>query len=108
METKKQRNSYDPEVIQRFADRLYARSAGVILVSTLLGGIIGFVVDPFIQQALPGNLSVNVPQWVSGLVFAVLGFLQGTERAFLLKLQAQTALCQMQIEQNTHKASDEP
>lgn len=35
---------------------------------------------------------------------SALGFLIGQERAFRLKLQAQIALCQVRIEENTRKA----
>ena len=38
---------------------------------------------------------------IGGVLVGVVGFLLGSQRAFLLKLQAQTALCQIQIEQNT-------
>ena len=96
---------YDPKVIQQFADRLYARRAGAVVVSTLLGYVIGTVIRPFIHQALPSALTEFLPEWSYGAFFAVLGILQGLERASLLKLQAQTALCQMQIEINTRKAA---
>ena len=95
--------TYDPEVIQKFADRLYARSAGVVFVSTALGALIGLVGGPFVLQSLPPNLALSLPEWVVPVVLAILGFLQGLERSFLLKLQAQTALCQVQIENNTRQ-----
>lgn len=101
-------NTYDPQVIQRYADRLYARTTGVIVVSTVLGVIVGAAADPFIQQALPVALSTQWPQWASPLALGIIGFLQGTEKAAALKIQAQTALCQMQIELNTRKSSGEP
>ena len=97
-------STYDPEIIQKFADRLYARSVGVIFVSAALGVLIGLVAGPFIQQALPPKLALALPEWATAVVLGVLGFLQGMERAFLLKLQAQSALCQLQIEKNTRPA----
>lgn len=92
---------FQPEAIERFAHRLYARSAVVIVASTLLGVMIGFAVDPFIQNSLPPKISIALPSWTSALLFGILGALQGFERSSLLKLQAQTALCQLQIERNT-------
>ena len=94
-------SKYDPETIQRFADKLYARASATIGVSTFLGVVIGFVASPFVLQSLPTTLAVAIPAWVSPIVFGLLGMLQGLERAFLLKIQAQTALCQLQIERNT-------
>lgn len=104
--------TYQPEVIQRFADRLYARSATAIVISTLLGVLVGVAVDPFIHQTLPPNVSNHLPEWSSATLLGVIGLLQGFERAFLLRLQAQTALCQLQIERNTRprttQATDQP
>ena len=94
-------NNYDPKVIQRFADKLYARASIAMVVSTVLGVIIGLMVGPFLFQSLPVRLAVALPIWISPIVFGLLGFLQGLERAALLRIQAQTALCQLQIERNT-------
>ena len=96
-------SSYDPEAIQRFADKLYSRAVGVVGVSTFLGVIIGFVVAPYVLQSLPASMAVAIPAWASPICFGVLGLVQGLERAFVLKIQAQTALCQMQIERNTRR-----
>jgi hypothetical protein len=38
---------------------------------------------------------------IAALIAGLLGFAIGKEKAFIAKLQAQTALCQMKIEQNT-------
>jgi hypothetical protein len=99
---------YDPEVVQRFADRLYARTVSTIVISTLLGSFIGIVVDPFAQQALPQWLSDHLPPWSIPVVLGIAGLIQGLERSFLLKIQAQTALCQMQIELNTRREEPVP
>jgi hypothetical protein len=93
--------TFRPEIIEKFANRLYARSAGVIVASTLIGVVLGYVVDPFIQSSLPPKISTALPSWSSAVLFGILGALQGFERSSLLKLQAQIALCQLQIERNT-------
>jgi hypothetical protein len=85
--------SYDPNVITMFAQRLYARAAIVIALHTVIGVVLGGVAGKFAY----GTGSMLILAAVGG----VLGFLLGSQRAFLLKLQAQTALCQIQIEQNT-------
>lgn len=100
--------TFKPEVIEKFADRMYARSAGVIMASTMIGVVVGYAVDPFIQTSLPSSVSAVLPSWGSALLFGILGALQGFERSALLKLQAQTALCQLQIERNTRSVQPPP
>ena len=92
---------YDPSIIQRYADRNYARTTSAIVISVAIGLIIGFVVGPFITNALPATWAEKIPDWVWPTVFSVIGILQGLERGSTYKLQAQTALCQLQIEQHT-------
>ena len=93
--------TYDPAVILRFADRLYVRAALSLVVSTVLGVLIGLVTAPFLLQALPPPLSLSCPEWVPVVVLGLLGLAQGHERGAQMRLQAQTALCQLQIERNT-------
>ena len=92
---------FQPEIIRAYAHRLYARAALSMVTSTILGGLIGLVVAPYLLQSLPVAVSLRCPEWGVVVFLAFLGGLQGWERAFLLKLQAQTALCQLQIELTT-------
>ena len=100
--------TYDPTVIQRFADRLYARAALSLVVSTILGVLIGLVTAPVILQSLPPALSLRCPEWVPVVLLGLLGLGQGFERGAQMKLQAQTALCQLQIERNTRGETQAP
>ncbi len=84
---------YDPSVIQEFADRLYSKANGIIRSYTLLGIIIlGFA-----------GLATGEPILgaVGAVIGAVIGCSMGKEKAFSHKLQAQTALCQVQTEVNS-------
>ncbi len=92
---------YNPETIRAFANRLYARAALTAVTSTILGVLIGLVAAPFLLQSLPGSVAIRCPEWVIALLLGAIGLGQGMERGFLLKLQAQTALCQLEIEKNT-------
>jgi hypothetical protein len=90
--------AYNPEMIEKFASRLYARARGIVLVC----GLVGF----FLGAAAFAALAFIVPRW--GLVGFVpfvfstgIGIAYGIEKAFLLKVQAQQMLCQLAIEQNT-------
>ena len=109
---------YDPQVIQKFADRLYRRAKIAVVVSTivgvLFGGMGGLV---FALDAIGLSLETGGPGIVAGLTTGLIGglggaaivgvvfFLLGREQAFRLKLQAQTALCQLKIEENTRQQS---
>ena len=93
--------NYDPTQARRLAGRLNLRAGLSIFVSMVLGIVGGMVASPFILQSLPGNISVDLPGWLCGVVFGMLGFGQGMERGFQLRLQAQALLCQIQIEENT-------
>ncbi len=43
---------------------------------------------------------------LGGVILGIFGYSMGTQKAFQLKLQAQTAICQVQIEKNTQKSSN--
>lgn len=95
------RTTYDPQVIQRFADKLYSQANTIVFVWTLLGLAVGAGGG----YAL-GDRSTNTTFAAGGaVVLGLLGFAVGSARAFLLKLQAQSALCQIKIEENTRKHS---
>jgi F0F1-type ATP synthase assembly protein I len=88
---------YDPSIILKFADQLYRRANSIIIGYTLIGALIGGV-----GGAVQGYANSSDPWWLIGAaIFGVVGFAMGNQSAFSLKLQAQTAMCQVQIEQNT-------
>ena len=84
---------YDAAVIRRFADRLYRRSASIIGLYTLLGFVLGLGIAGFLQHRVAAPLLVGV-----ALVPTVIAYAIASEKAFRLKLEAQVALCQAQIE----------
>ena len=109
--------AYDPSVIQKFVDRLYRRAKTITITSTiggvLGGGLFGFVLGLLFDQGsirLPARASLDelstelVACLIGAVLFGLIGFLSGRERAFLLRLQAQAALCQAKIEENTRKS----
>lgn len=94
---------YDANVIYEFADRLYAQARSIMVFYTLLGGLIGGVGGYLLDKEFRTGLLA-----LGGLVvLGGIGFAIGRERGFVLRLQAQTALCQVQIEQNTRGAPAE-
>ncbi|HEX8379870.1 MAG TPA: hypothetical protein VF619_04895 [Allosphingosinicella sp.] len=89
--------SYDPKVIQEFADSLYSRADGIIMTYSAIGALLGLLAGYMVGGSGGGVLGV--------LLGLGIGYWMGTQRAFLLKLQAQQALCQVQIERNTGTAT---
>jgi sulfite exporter TauE/SafE len=98
---------YDPQILQTFANKLYSRANGIIAAWTLIGVIAGGVGGVALESAIrTGNAAVIAAG--AAVLCGVLGFAIGSSRAFLLKLQAQQALCQRQIELNTRPKGDAP
>jgi hypothetical protein len=90
---------YDNKVIEQFADKLYKRANSTIATYTVLGLLIGLFVGAAIFTSTKSGLFFLL----SLLIFGVIGYAIGSDKAFLLKLQAQLALCQVKIEANTKK-----
>lgn len=87
---------YDPAVILSFASALYARASTLVVTYALLGGLFG----AFAGLAVGGGIGFPaglVPLLVLVALGAVLGRSMAIDRANQLKLQAQTALCQVMI-----------
>jgi hypothetical protein len=92
---------YDPHVIRQYAAGLYSRALGEA-VSWTITGVVGGSIGLYILARL-GLLPFGLLVFVVG---CVVGYLTGSARAFALKLQAQIALCQVQIEENTRGLGD--
>lgn len=102
--------AYDEKVLVSFADRLYRRASSMVVLYAVVAGAFGAAV-----VGVGGALaSRDQHDWafpnVLMLLFAgfsaYLGARVGSERAFALRLMAQTALCQAQIERNTRASAD--
>ena len=92
---------YDSEIIEAFAQDLYSRANWVVFTHSILGTVFGGAIGTFGVAAMGGGPGLG------GLIGAVIGFVIGNSlgrtRAFQYRLQAQTALCQVQIERNTNR-----
>ncbi|AOE50533.1 hypothetical protein [Kangiella sediminilitoris] len=87
---------YDPTVIQEFADRLYVKANSIIRSYSILGVILLGFAGLATREPILGA--------VGAVIGGVIGYAMGKEKAFAHKLQAQTALCQVQIEKNSKSA----
>jgi hypothetical protein len=94
---------YDSKLIYNFAENLYKQAAQVIFSSTLFGVVLGLVAGGVGDYFRFGRAEIKLGVFaVAGaLVGGLLGFMAGQQKAFELRLRAQTALCQVNIEQNT-------
>jgi ribosomal protein L40E len=88
---------YDPNVIKRFAEKLYAQATITAAMYTLAGFLIPFMIGIFLD-----SMGFGV---IAGVVLGAGGYILGQNRAFQLKLEAQTALCQVKIEENTRSSN---
>lgn len=89
---------FDPTIIEEFARRLLAQARGTVAILTVAGALIG--------AAFGWQAELGAPSWIIGAaVGGLIGFALGRQRAFRLRLDAQTALCQVAIERNTRAAA---
>lgn len=100
---------YDPAVIQQFADRLYSRADRMLVSYSVLAGLVCAVPGGAFGFAIGGHSDGSMialfVAFFCGLVGCVGGYLLASERAFAMKLAAQTALCYVQIEANTRASA---
>lgn len=85
--------TYDEKVIQDFADSLYSRAEAIVAGYAIVGLLIGLVGGSILGG---GSMLILGAAIAGGIGYAI-----GVQKAFLLKLQAQLALCQVQIERNS-------
>lgn len=96
---------YDPSVIQKFADRLYAQADRIVYTYMFVGFIVGFVGGGVFGTSISGRDALITWGVVVGTILAVPFTMAGFARGDALRLQAQTALCQVQIESNSRPRS---
>ncbi|NMO18685.1 hypothetical protein HPC49_12910 [Pyxidicoccus fallax] len=95
---------YDANIIRDHAAALYSRAARIVFMTGFLGCVIGAIVGAALGAPTGGKPGIFL---LLGAVFgALVGVSIGRGRAFVLQLQAQTALCQVAIEANTRRAAD--
>jgi hypothetical protein len=97
---------YDPHVIEAFAESLYRKAGaarrGSTAVGVVLGGAFGGVPLTSLGEAWPIPQSFGFATLMIGMIVgALIGHVIGDARAFGYKLQAQAALCQVEIQRNT-------
>lgn len=94
---------YDPNIIHAHAEALYAQARRIVFKY----GFLGFIVGASAGGAVGAGASRGGAfALIGGLVGVLIGVSMGRSRAFVLQLQAQSALCSVAIEANTRRAAD--
>lgn len=95
---------YDAAILQQQADELYRQARAIVFVTVVkyVASIVVVVLIAltFLSKTYP-DLPVGLLSILSALFAAGAGVSAGRDKALHLKLEAQTLLCQMQIELNT-------
>jgi hypothetical protein len=99
-------HSYDPSILERYATRLERRARGVVrgvtLLGALLGGAAGSVPLTPLGHVWPVPHVFGFAALAAGAaVGALVGFAGARRRAGLLRLQAQSTLCQLHTQRTT-------
>ncbi len=89
--------SFDPSIVRTTADRLNEQAKVTVFLHVLGGGLaLGF------SSWYVANPAIATLCGASGLVLgAIVGAVVGQGKALVLRGQAQSLLCQVEIEQNT-------
>ena len=95
--------TYDPSIIHQHADALYQHANRIIRDFTMSGAVLGIVLGIGAGGMAGRGTGAVVGAAVLGAICAVIGRNAGRARAFRIKLEAQTALCQAAIEENTRR-----
>ena len=90
---------YDPEIIQKHANKLYSHALLNIFLMTLIGGAIGAAAG----YHLFSERHRTDFAFYGALFFGMVGFEAGQMYAFKQRLRAQMALCLKKIEENTRR-----
>jgi hypothetical protein len=100
---------YDPKIIERFADQLLRKADTVRVGAAVAGGIFGVLVGAV--PLTPLRTVWGIPAGfglatiiVGALLGILIGYVVGEGRAFRYRVQAQTAIFQLEIERRVSSA----
>ncbi|CAN5324813.1 hypothetical protein BH09GEM1_BH09GEM1_33500 [soil metagenome] len=104
--------TYDPSVIGKMADHMYARAATQVVryavVGTVFGLVLGYIAGVVAYRQLHSDDYSLIIAAVVGLLGGIEGFSMGRSTALFLRFQAQQALVMAEIERNTRPREEAP
>jgi hypothetical protein len=97
---------YDPRVIEQFAENLYRKASAFVAGSVAIGAALGAAFGAVPLTSLGAEWPVPsvfgfATLLIGGIFGGAIGYVIGDTRSFGYRLQAQSALCQLQTERNT-------
>ena len=95
---------YDPSVLREMAARLDAQATTTVVIWTIVGVVVGAGALAVVGGAF-GNVGLGA--LVGLFVGGGLGYMIGEHRALMIRFEAQLALCQVAIEENTRPQPSE-
>jgi hypothetical protein len=103
--------AYDSKLLYEFADQLYKEAArllwtaalGGFLVGTMLGLVLAVGAIALRPDLRGSILSGSTPTIAFAIIGGLMGYSNARQKALLLRVQAQTLLCNAKIEENTRK-----
>jgi hypothetical protein len=97
---------YDPDILQKYADRLYSEARWLAVLYFFVGTVLSFF--PICGLVLKLSRNATGQEAVLALCIALMvGTIaagHGYSQSFHKRLEAQRTLCQLQIEKNTRQA----
>lgn len=95
----------DTNIIEQFADTLYRKADRIVQNAMILFGLIGAFLGFAIGATTRSLLASLIIALIGILICGYLGRIYGEMKAFVLRLEAQRALCEVEIEKNTRKTA---
>lgn len=96
---------YDANIIQNHAEALYRWASRIQVTRTIAWALLGVVVTYLaivaLEDVLLGSLSPAMGAGAAAVLLGLAGYRSSEALAARLRLEAQTALCQVEIEKNT-------
>lgn len=96
---------YDPAIIQAHAERLYLTAKTIVATYTIFGVLSGASLG-YIGAVVAGIKDEAPAVMFASALMAAIAFMVGRWKSFALRLEAQLALCQLQIEANTRASAN--
>ena len=101
--------AFDPGIIERYVENTYRKATAVFLGSVVAGVMIGAVFGAMPLTSLGASWPIPrmfgfATMMVGAIIGGVIGYLVGDTRAFLARLQGQTALAQIEAAKDARLA----